>query len=193
MRAWNTPERYGTVAIALHWIIAGLFLVSYSAVYLPEFFVETTRRGPPPGLSVHQAVGISIFVFAALRLGWRFINVAPEELQAPDWQRWAAKTVHVLLYLGMFLMPITGYLGTGGPTNLYFFSLPAFKDTSLFQTVFVNGLGVSWDSFEKPLDAFHFFVGGNILWILIAMHVGAALYHHLIMYDRTLARMAYGI
>ena len=93
----------------------------------------------------------------------------------------------------MFLMPLTGYLGTGGATNLYFFSLPAFKDTAIFQAVFVNGLGISWESFEPPLDAFHHFVGGNVLWILIIMHVGAAIYHHLIMRDATLERMVYGM
>ena len=193
MQAWNSPERYGVVAVTLHWIIAALFLVSYSAVYLPEFFVDTTaHRGPPPGLSVHQAVGISIFAFAVLRLSWRLINVPPRELPAPAWQQAAAKTVHILLYLGMFLMPITGYLGTGGPTDLGLFELPAFRNTQLFQTVVVYGLGMTWDTFEAPLDAFHHFVGGNLLWILIVVHVGAALYHHAIMHDRTIARMVYG-
>jgi cytochrome b561 len=192
MKAWNTHEHYGVVAITLHWIIAALFLVSYSAVYLPELFIQSTERGPPPGLSVHQAVGISIFAFAILRLLWRFLNVIPDELSAPVWQKAAARTVHILLYLGMILMPITGYLGTGGPTNLYLFSLPAFRETAIFQTVVVDGLGMTWSSFEPPLDAFHHFVGGNLLWILILVHAGAALYHHLVMHDRTLARMAYG-
>jgi cytochrome b561 len=92
----------------------------------------------------------------------------------------------------MILMPLTGYLGTGGPTNLWLFELPAFKNTTLFQTVFVDGLGIGWDSFEPPLDAFHHFIGGKFLWILILLHAGAAIYHHLVMRDRTLARMVYG-
>jgi len=192
MPAWNSPERYGMVAIILHWIIAALFLVSYAAVYLPEFLGDTARGGPPPGLSIHQAVGISIFVFAMIRLGWRFLNIQPEELAAPAWQLQTAKIVHFLLYAAMFLMPLTGYLGTGGPTSLGLFQLPAFKETALFQTVFVEGFGIDWSTFEAPLDAFHHFVGGNLLWILILLHAGAAIYHHLVMRDRTMARMVYG-
>lgn len=193
MPAWNTPERYGTVAVTLHWLIAALFLASYAAVYLPRLFIEQAQPGPPPGLSVHQAVGISIFAFAALRLGWRLINVQPHELDAPAWQHWSARLVHLLLYLFMFTMPITGYLGTGGPTNLGLFSLPAFRNTALFQTLVVDGLGMTWDSFEAPLDAFHHVIGGNILWMLIALHFAAGFYHQFVMHDRTLARMSYGM
>ncbi len=192
MQAWNTRDRYGAVAVGLHWIIAALFLVSYTAVYWSTLVGRSAERGPPAGLSVHQAVGISIFVFAVLRIGWRLINVAPEELDAPAWQHVSARVMHILLYAAMLLMPLTGYLGTGGPTNLGLFQLPAFKDTTLFQTVFVNGLGIDWASFEPPLDAFHHFVGGNLLWVLILVHAGAAIYHHMVMRDRTLARMVYG-
>lgn len=191
MHAWNDEDHYGVVAIILHWIIAGLFLISYTSVYLPEMLGETTR-GPPPGLSIHQAVGISIFVFAVIRLGWRLANVPPREYPAPAWQLGVAKVVHILLYAGMLLMPLTGYLGTGGPTNLFIFELPAFRETTLFQTAVVGWMGMDWSSFEAPLDAFHHFVGGNLLWMLIVLHAGAAIYHHIVMHDRTLARMVYG-
>jgi cytochrome b561 len=194
MQIRNTADRYGLIAVSLHWLIATLFLFSYVSVFAPELlgFESGARRGPPPGLSVHQAVGISIFVFAVIRLAWRWANPQPQELPAPAWQHWAARAVHVLLYLGMFLMPLTGYLGTGGTTNLGLVQLPAFKNTALFQTVFVDGLGISWESFEPPLDAFHHFVGGNLLWVLILVHVAAAIYHHMVMRDRTIARMVYG-
>lgn len=192
MRAWNSTDRYGAVAVTLHWLVATLFLISYASMYLPGLLGETTGRGPPPGLSVHQAVGITIFTFAVIRLAWRLLNVTPEELPAPAWQHHSATAVHILLYAGMILMPLTGYLGTGGPTDLWLFDLPAFKNTALFQTVFVDGLGIDWASFEPPLDAFHHFIGGKFLWILILLHAGAAIYHHLLMRDRTLARMVYG-
>jgi cytochrome b561 len=60
----NTSERYGAVAVSLHWLVAVLFFASYAAAYLPGFFIEQSRSGPPPGLSIHQAVGVSIFMFA---------------------------------------------------------------------------------------------------------------------------------
>jgi cytochrome b561 len=194
MQIRNTADGYGLVAVTLHWLIALLFLFSYVTIFAPELlgFESGAVRGPPAALSVHQAVGISIFVFAVIRLAWRFANTQPMEDPAPAWQHWAARAVHVLLYLGMFLMPLTGYLGTRGPTSFGLFQLPTFNSTAIYDTVVVGWMGMDWDSFEAPLDAFHHFVGGNLLWMLILLHVAAAIYHHMVMRDRTLMRMVYG-
>lgn len=192
MQIRNTTDSYGLIAVTLHWLIAILFLFSYVSMYAPEVLgLQSTGRGPSPGLAVHQAVGISIFVVAVIRVLWRWTSVHPAELPAPAWQQWAARAVHILLYLGMFLMPLTGYLGTRGATNLGIIQLPAFPNTTIFNTVLVGWLGMDWDSFEAPMDAFHHFVGGNLLWMLILLHIAAAIYHHLVMHDRTIARMVY--
>ena len=51
-------------------------------------------------------------------------------------------------------------------------------------------LNVTWDQWQAPFDYFHYHLAGPyFLWILIAIHIGAALYHHYIYKDDVLIRM----
>ena len=90
----------------------------------------------------------------------------------------------------MIVLPLSGYLGTGGPSQLfYLIEIPRFADTQIFQTVIQGWMGLSWEQFEAPMDFIHKKGGEYFVWVLVLLHAGAALYHHFIRKDTVLKRM----
>ena len=174
----NTPERWGSVSIGLHWTIAALILL----VQLPAgLTMEAVGRGALQDLlyNVHKTNGLVIFTLAVIRLGWRWsqpIPALPADL--PAWQWFAARSTHTLLYLLLFLMPISGFLYTamGG------FPVPFFGLYDLARLVPEN----------KPLgEVFKYahLTLQYVLYAVVALHVAGALQHHLIRRDGVLRRM----
>jgi cytochrome b561 len=191
MALTNTEQSYGSIAKWLHWLIAGLFLAAYIAVYYRHWF--TIEKTPPnmAALHLHLSFGISIAVFVLLRVIWRLSNPVPSEPAGTPLEHLAAKTGHLLLYFFMIIMPITGYIGTGLATQYFFmFEIPKFEDTELFQWMVVDTFGMTFKEFEKPVDFFHKDIGGALLvWILILVHTCAAFFHHFHKKDEVLIRM----
>ena len=187
----NTNDTYGVIAIALHWIVALAFIINYAIIYYREWFVEG-REDPlfRTLLSYHYAIGVSVLVFVVLRIIWRLTNIQPNEVPGSRLEHLAAHAAHIALYAVMILIPLSGYLGTGGPSQLFFFiDLPRFADTQIFKTVIEGWMGLSWEQFETPIDFIHKEGGAYVVWVLIVVHAGAALYHHFIRGDVVLKRM----
>jgi cytochrome b561 len=188
----NTTDNYGSVAKWIHWSTAALFLVAYATVYFRQWFTEPRTEVNWTALQLHLSIGITIGVLVVLRIIWKFYNVSPALEPGKQWEHKAAQLGHFALYAILVAMPITGYLGTGVATEFfYLFDIPSFKDTALFSFVF--GDWIAFEDFEKPIDFVHKeILGAWLVWILIAGHAGAALYHHLVKGDRTLKRMTTG-
>ncbi len=96
----------------------------------------------------------------------------------PGWQAKAARITHALLYIVLFLMPITGFLYTamGG------FPVPFFMLYDLAQWVPVN----------KPVaEVFKWthLILQFVLYITVILHVAGALQHHFVRRDGVLRRM----
>lgn len=186
----NTENRYGIVAIALHWIVAGAFIANYAIIYWMEWFVEARSDEARALLSYHTAIGVSVLVFVALRIVWKWMSRQPRDVPGTRLEHLGAHTVHMLLYAVMIVFPLSGYLGTGGSSQLFFvFEIPRFADTWIFQTIIEGWMGISWETFEAPMDFIHKQGGAYIVWVLIAAHAGAALYHHFVRRDIVLKRM----
>jgi len=106
----------------------------------------------------------------------------------------AAHAAHIMLYAVMIILPLSGYLGTGGPSQLFFFiEIPRFADTQIFSIVIEGWMGLDWDQFEAPMDFIHKEGGAYLVWVLVAAHAGAALFHHFIRKDVVLKRMLWPI
>ena len=186
----NTRHSYGSVARALHWTIALLFLMAYCAVYYRHWFTVKDTAPNWIALQLHLSLGITIAAFVVLRVIWRLKNVTPELPAGPRWEHRAAHLGHALLYVVMIVMPITGYLGTKVNTEYFlWFDIPKFPDTALFAWLVSDTLGMSFEQWEKPIDFLHKNAGAYFVWVLILVHVAAALYHHLYRKDDTLLRM----
>lgn len=190
MKLKNTDQRFGTIAIALHWIVAAGFLACYCAVYYRHWFTEDKTPENWLALQLHFSFGISVAVFVILRIIWKLMNKTPQHVEGSKLEHAAASSVHYILYAVMIIMPVTGYLGTGANTEFFnMFDITMFKDTALYETIVTNGLNLSWQEFEEPIDFIHKQGGKYFVWVLILAHAGAALYHHFIRKDIVLKRM----
>jgi cytochrome b561 len=187
----NTVENYGSIAKWLHWLTAILFLASYCAVYYRHWFTEDKTPENWIALQLHLSVGVSIAVVVGLRIFWRAINRVPDPQPGTRLEHLAAHLGHYALYAVMVIMPLTGYIGTGVDTEYFFmFDIPKFEDTQIFNALVSNGLGMTFEEFEEPVDFIHKnIMGAWVVWLLILGHISAALYHHFIKKDRTLYRM----
>lgn len=174
----NTHERWGSVQIGLHWLIAALILL----VQVPA---GLTMVSVSPGAlqnfcyNVHKNVGLIIFLLAIFRLAWRWghpVPYLPPDL--PRWQATAARATHALLYILLFALPVTGFLYTamGG------FPVPFLMVWDLAQYVPVN----------KPVAGVFKVIHIGLTFLLyatVALHVAGALQHHFVRKDGVLRRM----
>ena len=190
----NTADNFGTIAKWFHWTTAALFLGSYVSYYYLHWFTEAKSPESFNALQIHFSIGVTVAVIVVLRIIWRMTNRLPSDEPGTALEHFAAHAGHYALYATMIIMPVTGYLGTGGNIDYFFtFEIPKFESTQLFDTVVKTGLGMTFKEFEKPMDFIHKdLMGAWIVWLLILGHVLAALYHHFVKKDRTLYKMTTG-
>ena len=173
----NTTNRYGSLSIGLHWLMFLLIVAVYACMELREFF----PKGSDPREAMktwHFMLGLSVFVLVWLRLGLRLLQVRPViEPQPVAWQRYLGTVMHWAFYAFMIGMPIAGWTilsAEGDAIPFYGLELPALvaknKDTA------------EW------LEEIHATVG-TAGYFLIALHAGAALFHHYVLRDNTLTRI----
>ena len=176
----NTEDRFGTVAILLHWsmafLIIGLAALGLYMVTLPDVGFNTKKIIL---ILFHKEVGLLVLALLAARLAWRLTQILPQLAgHLPDWQQIAARFVHLCFYALMFTLPITGWLmssAAGIPVSFFgLFTLPDLlpHDDYLFQ---------------RLIDVHKWF--GYVLILFIFVHVGAALMHHFVYKDNTLRKM----
>lgn len=191
MSVKNTHKNYGLIAKTIHWLTALLFLGAYLSVYYRHWFTEAKTPENWNALQIHLSFGVTIGVLVLLRVIWRLMNIAPTQETGSALEHKAAKLGHYALYAVMIIMPVTGYLGTGVATEFFFmFEIEKFSNTWVFTQLIQEGLGISFETFEKPIDFIHKdILGAWLVWMLIAGHVVAALYHHFVRKDRTLKKM----
>jgi cytochrome b561 len=189
----NTADEYGTVAKWLHWTIALLFVGAYCAVYYRQLFTEPKTTPNAIAFQIHLSCGMSVLALVVLRIVWRLINEQPRSEPGTRLAHLAAHWGHIALYAIMVLAPLTGYLGTGANVNFFFlFEIPSFKNTALFESL-VASRGLTFEEFEKPIDIVHKAILGEwVVWILVVGHALAALYHHVVLKDRTMLKMTTG-
>ncbi len=177
----NTDNSYGTIAKAFHWvmflILLGMVAVGY---YMYELPADTPQQmGYKFGLyDYHKSFGILILLLVVLRLGWRMINPVPK---MPGGMRkieiFSAHAMHVLLYIMMFIQPLSGWLMSsygGHPVKFFGSVLPALADKD-------KALG---DIFHEVHE-----ITAALLIALFAIHVAAALFHHFIRKDDVMKKM----
>lgn len=105
--ATQARTRYTSVAIILHWTIAALILFNLALGYFMEGFPPAIRGIIVP---LHFSCGISVLALTGLRVLWRLVNKPPpypSDMRPAE--RYAAHFVHLVLYLAMVFMPLTGW------------------------------------------------------------------------------------
>jgi len=174
----NTEESYGIIAVSIHWLTAlvviGLFGLGLWMVDL-TYYDAWYKLAP----EIHKGAGILLFFVLLFRVLGLVLNPNPRpEPSLSALERAASKTVHIALYLLLFAVMISGYListADGRSVDVFgLFRVPATV-TGLPNQADIAGL-------------VHLALAIALV-SLAGIHTLAALKHHFIEKDRTLARM----
>jgi cytochrome b561/polyisoprenoid-binding protein YceI len=187
-----TQQRYTAVAIALHWIIAFSIIGMIAVGWTMENLDPSTLDGRAQYQSIvqlHKSFGITILLLSVARIAWRLMNPPPPEPPMPGWQAFAANAVHVLFYILMIAMPLSGWIMASAS--------PAFetKYFGLFDARLPVLPTLPLESREAVDETFGS-VHSALAWVvigLLVLHVAGAVKHHFIDKDGLLARMAPGL
>jgi cytochrome b561 len=169
--------RYGAVAIALHWLVVALIIGSWTlGLYMVGLSLSPQKL---KFISWHKWLGVTIFLIALCRVAWRATHPAPPPPDAmPSWQRVAMGVSHLLLYLLVIVIPLTGWL----------FSSASGVPTVYLGWVQLPDLVTQDKLFAELLRQAH--VSLNLtLFVIVCIHAAAALKHHFLDRDEVLVRM----
>ena len=173
----NTHDRWSDVSQLLHWIVVALILtMAYLGLTMGDL-----PNGPDKikTYALHKSIGITILALVALRLSWRVHAGAPDPVPGtPRWQTRIASLTHRAFYVLLFAMPLSGWIlnsAAGFPLQWF----------GLFNLPYI--VGENHDLHELAEEAHEIMFW--LLALLVAVHAGAAFYHHLFLRDTTLTRM----
>ena len=173
----SNSASYTSTAKTLHWlmslIIFGLLLLGF---YMSDLPLSPEKL---QFYSWHKWAGVTIFLLAIIRLGWRITHKPPKmPAEMPLLQRRAAHLFHVALYVLMFMIPLSGWL---------------MSSAKGYQTVWFGVLPIP-DLLPKDkvvgdvLQELHEILNTVLIGIL-AIHILAALKHHFFDKDDVLKQM----
>ena len=170
-------KRYTITAIGLHWLMAAaLFSMFALGLYMADLPLSPEKLKL---YSWHKWAGVTVFLLAVARLIWRATHRPPE---LPDrmsrGEQIMARAAHGLLYLMMFVIPLSGWLMS---------SAKGFQ-TVLFGVLPLPDLLAKNKALGDALETVHW--GLNMLLAaLVIGHTAAAFKHHFIDRDDVLTRM----
>lgn len=175
----DTAKKLTLTTITLHWLIA---LTILGLCALGIYMVRTESWGL---FYWHKSIGLMLFAFILARLVWRLKQGLPPPVREnARWEHLASQGAHWLLLAATVALPVTGmmYSGLGGH-GFGIFGL------EFMASHYVAGQPVPVNAGLSDLgQALHSWIGYGLLG-LVALHVAAALKHHLIDKDGTLRRM----
>lgn len=170
-------NQYTRTAIGIHWIMAFLVIAAFLlGLVMTDMQFSMTKL---KYFSWHKWLGVTVFLLAIVRVGWRLTHPAPPLIATiPKAQQFLAEAVHYLLYFMIFAAPLSGYfysLASGFPVvYLGIIPLPVLIDANP-------------DLAGTLKEVHEVLVYGMAA--LVGLHVAGALKHYVIDRDETLARM----
>lgn len=169
---------YSLVAQWAHWITA---LLIFAVVIIAWVMILEARDNPSRLIlfTVHKALGVTVFAIVAFRILWRAANPAPPlPPRIAPWEAIFAKISHVLLYVLLLAMPISGFVfsqAAGRPVSFfYLFDLPVIiaENKDLSKLAETTHVWLQW-----------------ALYALVVLHVLATVWHISVRRDGVLHRM----
>jgi cytochrome b561 len=162
--------------VALHWLTA-FALVAAAALILirGEVGGRALRQWLLEG---HRHFGLLVLALFCLRVAARLRMRRLPGVEGAGWMiRAAAALTHIALYALLLSLPLLGWAlsdALGKPVHLFGLVLPSLvePDPDLADTLQAWHLDAAW-----------------VLLALVALHVGAALWHHFVRRDRVLRDM----
>ena len=173
----SLPARYHPVHVVLHWLVAIMVIGAFA---IGMTYLDSTPNSAPEKvtyLKYHALWGTLLALILIARIIMRFAFNRPAAADAGHpILNTIAKVVHFLLYLGVFGMLLSGagISAQAGLLNVFAGQGSLPEDFHIFPPRSGHGLTFS------------------ILFILILVHIGAALYHQFIRKDNLFGRMWFG-
>ena len=170
--------RHAPMIRALHWLVAGLIIAALvmSTLVMPGIANDSPEK--IDALRRHMSVGSLVFLLTLIRLFARRRAIRPGFLSSGMvWADWLARTVH-----RVFDILILTMIGSGAGMVLAGGLLPAIFGTHSTLPASLATL---------PLHTLHRGIG-IVLFALLSLHIGGALYHQLVLRDGLIGRMAPG-
>lgn len=178
------------MAIALHWVIAVLIIYNLSLGFFMEGFAPPLKRLIIP---MHISSGMTVLLLTILRIVWRWTHRPPAFTSGMTrWETASAHAAHVLIYVLMLAMPLTGWsiisahpLRPGAGANVWgLFLVPPITPIATLSPTIQPAVH------ERFVEAHT--IGGWIFVALLLLHVAGALKHQLMDKHPELARMGLG-
>ena len=171
MSIFGNQQRYGAITQAIHWLTAIAVLAAW-------LVAGTWRGGHPEMRVVHETLGLTVFALVIVRLVWRQLDTRPPELPGSPRLALVARLTHFALYALLLLVPLTAIVGSwleGHALTIYAIgTIGPFLTTSA--------------AIGRKILAVHQLLGTTLIWVA-GLHAAAAIFHHVMLRDRTLRRM----
>lgn len=173
MNLKSTDKNYGSVAIAIHWLSALLILILIVSGFRAGEMEDTEAKVNI--LRIHLPIGIAVLLLTLARLAWWLsVDKKPLPIKMPVWQDYIGRFVHLVLYIVIIGMAASGV-----------------------GMIILSGAGpIIFGSSTQPLPDFWEFrpriphgIGARVMLGLLVLHIGAALYHQLILKDGLISRI----
>lgn len=181
-------ERYTSVAIGLHWLIAILAIGQIAGGLYMEGLPESADAERFQLIQLHKSFGITILLLTLARLGWRLTHKAPPLPAAmPGWQKTFARGLHWAFYALLIGLPLGGWaMVSASPladtVKTYLFGVVPWPHLPFFEGV-EDRRGLA-----QTIGGLHEF-GAKLMLAMIVLHVGAAMKHWLMDSDGVLESM----
>jgi cytochrome b561 len=161
----------------MHWLMAALILCQFVLGWIADGMARSPLKIDL--MTAHKSLGISLLLLALVRLSWRWLHPAPPAPPGtPAGFHAAARISHGLLYLLMVILPLSGWIAASAsiiPWKLWWL-VPWPRVVDPDRSLFDQAAGA------------HEILAASLL-ALVALHSGAALWHHFIRRDGILLRM----
>lgn len=166
-----------------HWVMALSVLATTALMYymvnIGDLTIEVNRAEYSRLLKTHKSLGLLVFFLVVARFVWNRWKTRPPLPQGMSRAQVAAsKASHHFLYLAMLVVPLLGWMASmtyGGRT--FFFGL--------FEMPIWLPKNIEWANILQPA---HIWLAWGML-AVVGIHTLAALWHHFIKKDATLAQM----
>lgn len=177
MQIGNSGHRFGAMAQLFHWGMLALFVALYLSAEVMQEMPKGDDKWALYGL--HKSLGVTALLLFFLRIGWRMASPPPPALDStPAWQHRLAGLVHLLLYLGMLMMPVSGYLmSVAHGHGVEWFGLWSLPDL----------VGEN-EALAERAETVHGVVS-YALYGLLAIHLAGVFWHQFVQRDNLLSRM----
>ncbi len=173
--SYTRRGKYSPIGIWFHWIMAAIVLYQLGSGWLMERYPVGEEK--ILAYALHSEIGLSLLLIAILRGLWRLLVMDPvNDAHAPAWQRKSARLTHYAFY-GLFaLLPLSGWCMWSAiqPARpLYMAGIVPLPPMPFYD------LSPAWQYRVLELSE-NLHVAGVIgLALLLPLHIGAALKHHI--------------